>query len=194
MSDPITIGAGVGAGISMLRGGNPLQGAAVGGLGGAGYGAITGSGMAGNLLTQGGLMSGLGSQAASSTVPSILTGKAGGAITPSIFDKIGGGLSSMGQYAKENPMLTMMGATSLIQPQPTYQMDSTAGAPAIMPSQESMNNYVPAHLISQVQKPRVDVTAPTMGATQPYRQFGFGGANMFRDPMEYMMNLNYPQY
>jgi len=192
MSDPITIGAGVGAGISMLRGGNPLQGAAVGGLGGVGYGALTGSGIAGNLLSQGGLMGGLGSQATSSTIPSILTGKAGGAITPSIFDKIGGGLSSIGQYAKENPMLTMMGASSLMQPTPPYQIDTSAQTPAIRPSQESMQNYVPAHLVSQVQEPSIEVNAPTLGATTPYRAFGFGGANMFRDPRE--QYLNYPQY
>jgi hypothetical protein len=191
MSDPITIGAGVGAGISLLRGGNPLKGAAVGGLGGAGYGAIAGKGMAGNLLSQGGLF---GGAAAKSTLPSILTTEGAKGVAPNILDKIGGGLSSMGNYAKENPMLTMMGATALMQPQPNYQMNSTAGAPAIMPSQESMNNYVPAHLQSQVQKPRVEVTAPAMGAIQPYRQFGFGGANMFRDPMEDMIPLNYPQY
>ena len=194
MSDPITIGAGVGAGISMLRGGNPLQGAAVGGLGGAGYGAIAGKGMAGNLLSQGGLF---GAGAAKSTLPSILTTEGAKGVAPNILDKIGGGLSSMGNYAKENPMLTMMGATALMQPQPNYQMNSTAGAPAIMPSQESMNNYVPSHLLSEVQKPRVDVTSPGMGAIQPYRQFGFGGANMFRDPEEAMMMQNlqqYPQY
>ena len=197
MSDPITIGAGVGAGISMLRGGNPLQGAAVGGLGGAGYGALTGSGMAGNLLSQGGLLNSGAAGIVGSTgeIGSTLATTAGAkGVAPSIFDKIGGGLSSMGSYAKENPMLTMMGASALMQPQPTYQMNSTAGAPAIMPSQESMNNYVPAHLQSQVQKPRVEVTAPAMGATTPYRQFGFGGANMFRDPMEDMIPLNYPQY
>jgi len=193
MSDPITIGAGVGAGISLLRGGNPLQGAAVGGLGGAGYGALTGSGMAGNLLTEGGLLSGLGAKAGSSTIPSILTTEGAKGVAPNILDKIGGGLSSVGQYAKENPMLTMMGASALMQPQPTYQADTTASAPPpVIPSQQSMNNYVPAHLMSQVQKPRIDVNAPTMGATQPYRTFGFGGANMFRDPME--QYLNYPQY
>jgi hypothetical protein len=189
MSDPITIGAGVGAGISMLRGGNPLQGAAVGGLGGAGYGALTGSGMAGNLLSQGGLLSGLGAKAGSSTIPSILTTEGAKGVAPSIFDKIGGGLSSIGSYAKENPMLTMMGANALMQPQPTYQMGSTAGAPAIMPSQESMQNYVPSHLVTQTQKPRVEVTAPPMAPT-PYRTFGFGGANMYSDPEQMM----YPQY
>jgi len=56
MSDPITIGAGLGAGLSVLSGKSPLKGAALGGLGGAGYGALTGSGMAGNLLSKGGLM------------------------------------------------------------------------------------------------------------------------------------------
>ena len=56
MSDPITIGAGLGAGLSVIQGKNPLKGAMMGGLGGAGYGALTGSGMAGNLLSKGGLM------------------------------------------------------------------------------------------------------------------------------------------
>ena len=56
MSDPITIGAGLGAGLSVLSGKSPLKGAMMGGLGGAGYGALTGSGMAGNLLSKGGLM------------------------------------------------------------------------------------------------------------------------------------------
>ena len=69
MSDPITIGAGVGAGISMLRGGNPLKGAMMGGLGGAGYGALTGSGMAGNLLSQGGVLGGAATGAGTSVVP-----------------------------------------------------------------------------------------------------------------------------
>jgi len=186
MSDPITIGAGVGAGISLLRGGNPLKGAAVGGLGGAGYGALTGSGMAGNLLSQGGLLSGLGSKTASSTLPTVLTTEGAKGVAPSIFDK---GLAFM----RNNPTATMGGmvaAQNLMQPQPTYQMQTPD--PQIIPSQQSQMNYVPAHLQSQVQKPRVDVTAPTMGATTPYRTFGFGGANMFRDPRE--QYLNYPQY
>lgn len=69
MSDPITIGAGVGAGISMIQGKNPLKGAAMGGLGGAGYGALTGKGMAGNLLKQGGLFGGAATGAGTSVVP-----------------------------------------------------------------------------------------------------------------------------
>lgn len=57
MSDPITIGAGLGAGLSILTGKSPFRGAAMGGLGGAGYGALTGSGWAGNLLSKGGMLS-----------------------------------------------------------------------------------------------------------------------------------------
>jgi hypothetical protein len=69
MSDPITIGAGVGAGISMISGKNPLKGAALGGLGGAGYGALAGKGMAGNLLKQGGLFGGATAGTGASVIP-----------------------------------------------------------------------------------------------------------------------------
>lgn len=190
MSDPITIGAGVGAGISLLRGGNPLKGAAVGGLGGAGYGALTGSGWAGNLLSQGGV---LGSGAAPGIVGS--TGEIGSTLATtagargvpsSMLDK---GLAFM----RNNPTATMGGmvaAQNLMQPTPQYQMNVPSPTP--IPSKESVGSYIPSHLQSQVQKPRVNVTAPTMGATQPYRTFGFGGQNMFRDPRE--QYLNYPQY
>lgn len=69
MSDPITIGAGLGAGVQVLRGKNPLKGALMGGLGGAGYGALTGSGMAGNLLSQGGVLNSAATGAGTSVVP-----------------------------------------------------------------------------------------------------------------------------
>ena len=190
MSDPITIGAGVGAGISLLRGGNPLQGAAVGGLGGAGYGAIAGKGMAGNLLSQGGLFGGAAPGIVGSTgeIGSTLATTAGGIGTKSsMMDK---GLAFM----RNNPTATMGGmvaAQNLMQPTPPYNPPEPQ-MPSARPSQQSMQNYVPAHLLSQAQKPRIEVNAPTMGATQPYRQFGFGGANMFRDPREEF--VNYPQY
>ena len=191
MSDPITIGAGLGAGVSVLRGGNPLKGAMVGGLGGAGYGALTGSGMAGNLLSQGGLLNAgqAGIVGSTGEIGSTLATTAGAkGVAPSFLDK---GLAFM----RQNPVASQAGlvaATNMMQPTPQYQIDTSAQGPAIRPSQQSMNSYVPQHLMSQVQKPRVDVTAPTMGATQPYRTFGFGGANMFRDPREEF--VNYPQY
>ena len=191
MSDPITIGAGLGAGVSVLRGGNPLKGAMVGGLGGAGYGALTGSGMAGNLLSQGGLLNSGAAGIVGSTgeIGSTLATTAGAkGVAPSFLDK---GLAFM----RQNPVASQAGlvaATNMMQPTPQYQMN--VQDPQIIPSQQSQMNYIPAHLQTQVQKPRIDVTAPAMGATTPYRTFGFGGANMFRDPMEDMIPLNYPQY
>jgi hypothetical protein len=57
MSDPITIGAGLGAGLSVLQGKSPLTGALLGGVGGGMFG---GAGGFGSGFTQGGgLFSGL---------------------------------------------------------------------------------------------------------------------------------------
>ena len=50
MSDPITIGMGAGALGSLMMGGSPIKGAALGGLAGTGYGAFTGTGAAANLF------------------------------------------------------------------------------------------------------------------------------------------------
>lgn len=190
MSDPITIGAGLGAGVSVLRGGNPLKGAAVGGLGGAGYGALTGTGWAGNLLSQGGLMNTGASGIVGSTgeIGSTLATTAGGkGISPSLFDK---GLS----YMRQNPTMTgagLIAAQNMMQPKPQMQIQPQ-DSPAIIPSQESVGNYLPRHLLSETQQPTVTVTGDFSGALNPYRSFGFGGANMFRDPME--QYINYPQY
>ena len=189
MSDPITIGAGLGAGLSVLSGKSPLKGAMMGGLGGAGYGALTGSGMAGNLLSQGGLLNAgqAGIVGSTGEIGSTLATTAGAkGVAPSFLDK---GLSFM----RQNPVASQAGliaAQNMMQPTPKYQM--TTPDPQVIPSQQSQMNYIPAHLQTQVQKPRVDVTAPAMGATTPYRTFGFGGQNMFRDPREEF--VNYPQY
>jgi hypothetical protein len=57
MSDPITIGAGLGAGLSVLQGKSPLTGALMGGVGGGMFGGANGFGSG---FTQGGgLFSGL---------------------------------------------------------------------------------------------------------------------------------------
>jgi hypothetical protein len=77
MSDPITIGAAIGAGTSLIRGGNPIKGAVIGAAGGAGYGALTGSGWAGNLLSQGGLMGGATPGVVGSTGATNAIGNAG---------------------------------------------------------------------------------------------------------------------
>ena len=68
MSDPITIGAAVGAGTSLIRGDNPLKGAALGAAAGGGYGALAGKGAAGNLISQGGLFGGSAATGAGTSV------------------------------------------------------------------------------------------------------------------------------
>lgn len=233
MSDPITIGAGLGAGLSVLRGGNPLKGAAVGGLGGAGYGALTGSGWAGNLLSKGGLLN-PATQAAASTSP-LGTGLVGNAemispftpqgvtglqtVTPGLtgaepilgqageqamaqganlytgrqgmFDTMGGvsntpgvsnaimtgetvaggggygtldkikeavktPVSSFMDFAEENPkttgLVTQVALQNMLQPQPDYQMPNPPVAPSPLPSKQSVEQYVPRGLMTQVNR------------------------------------------
>lgn len=50
MSDPITTGIGVGLGTSLLTGGDPLTGAAFGGLGGGAFGAFQPGGFASGMF------------------------------------------------------------------------------------------------------------------------------------------------
>ena len=50
MSDPITTGIGVGLGTSLLTGGDPLRGAALGGLGGGAFGAFQPGGFASGMF------------------------------------------------------------------------------------------------------------------------------------------------
>ena len=82
MSDPITIGAAIGAGTSLIRGGNPIKGAVIGAAGGAGYGALTGSGATGNLLSQGGLF---GSSAATGAGTSVVPGATNAIANPNMI-------------------------------------------------------------------------------------------------------------
>ena len=234
MSDPITIGAGVGAGISLLRGGNPLQGAAVGGLGGAGYGALTGSGWAGNLLSKGGMLTpttaastsplgtgimgnaemispftpqgvagvqtmtpGLtgaeqvlgqaGQQAMAQSAP-LYTGRQGmfdtmggvsnpagvsNAIMTGATAQGGGGygtldrikdaanqaISPLTDFAEANPRTTQVASqvalANMLQPQPQYQMPNPPPPPSPMPSKQSVTQFIPSGLMSQVQRNRL---------------------------------------
>ena len=231
MSDPITIGAGLGAGLSVLSGKSPLKGAAMGGLGGAGYGALTGSGWAGNLLSKGGMLtpatqtaastsplgtgimgntemispftpqgvSGIqtvtpgltgaepilgqaGQQAMAQSAP-MYTGQQGmfdtmGVGSPGVSDAImtapsvegGGGygaidrikdavkspVGSFMDFAEENPRATQaasqVAVANMLQPQQQYQMSNPPPPPSPMPSKQSVTQYIPSGLMSQVQR------------------------------------------
>jgi hypothetical protein len=141
MSDPITIGAGIGAGTSLLTGGNPFTGALMGGAGG-GFGQALGksnflgslfNGVGTNAMAGGDILKGAtmnASMAAPSflgtptlnpsllgqtTTPSILTG--GGNIPLNAFDKIGNAVNSVTapfeNFAAENPFVSRVGANVL---------------------------------------------------------------------------------
>ena len=167
MSDPITTGIGVGLGTSLLTGGNPLQGAALGGLGGGAFGAFQPGGFASGMF---------GSAPAVSTVtggstfapailgqstmnpallgqtvtPSILSGTAGGALPLNAFDRIGNAVNSVTapfeNFAAENPFLSRVGG-NLISNQimgsqaPQMQPNPLSQIP-ILPGRESVAGRV----------------------------------------------------
>jgi hypothetical protein len=121
MSDPITIGAGLGAGLSVIQGKNPLKGAAMGGLGGAGYGALAGKGMAGNLLSQGGLFGGAATGAGTSVVPGATNaiGNAG-MISPFTPQGVAGVQTMTPGLTGAAPILGQAGQQAMAQSAPLY--------------------------------------------------------------------------
>jgi hypothetical protein len=143
MSDPITIGAGIGAGTSLLTGGNPFTGALMGGAGG-GFGQALGksnflgslfNGVGTNAMAGGDILKGA-TMNASMAAPSFVgsTGEMGsrllqsinpstglltnaGAIPLNAFDKIGNAVNSVTapfeNFAAENPFVSRVGANVL---------------------------------------------------------------------------------
>jgi hypothetical protein len=133
MNEPITTGIGIGLGTSLLTGGDPLRGAALGGLGGGAFGAFQpggfASGMFGSAPAAGTVAGGssfapsfMGSKIGTNpallgqtTTPSILTG--GGNIPLNAFDKIGNAVNSVTapfeNFAAENPFVSRVGANVL---------------------------------------------------------------------------------
>ena len=133
MSDPITTGIGLGVGTSLLTGGNPLVGGALGGLGGGAFGAFKPGGFASGMFNSApaGVVSGgnvfapsiLGQSTMNpallgqTVTPSILSGTAGGALPLNAFDRISNAVNSVTapfeNFAAENPYLSRMGGNLL---------------------------------------------------------------------------------
>lgn len=134
MSDPITTGIGLGVGTSLLTGGNPLVGGALGGLGGGAFGAFRpggfASGMFGSAPAAGTVAGGssfapaiLGQSTMNpallgqTVTPSILSGTAGGALPLNAFDRISNAVNSVTapfeNWAAENPYLSKVGGNLL---------------------------------------------------------------------------------
>lgn len=166
MGDPITTGAAVGAGLSMMQGGNfkdTLKGAALGGLGGGGYGALTGKGMAGNLLSQGGLINSVPAGFANPEMISPFTpqGIAGTqAMNPSLTGAASTGfLDSMtgkiGDFAKQNPMVTQTAANVALQNMLQPRQTPVAPQVPITPSRQGQYQpNLPTGLMSQIRIPQ----------------------------------------
>jgi len=115
MGAPVLIGAGIGAATSLATGGNPLQGALLGGIGGGTFG---GSGALGSGFTEGGLFS-LGSAlpSAAGTVatstPTLGGLTLGGATTGAVGGATAGGVAgaTASPYAFGNNALEVTGNT-----------------------------------------------------------------------------------
>jgi len=115
MGAPVLIGAGIGAATSLATGGNPLQGALLGGIGGGTFG---GSGALGSGFTEGGLFS-LGSGLSGAGTVATSTPTLGGlALEGATTGAVGGALAGGGAagataspYAFGNNALEVTGNT-----------------------------------------------------------------------------------
>lgn len=156
MSDPITAGIGIGAGTSLLTGGNPLVGGALGGLGGGVFGGFKpggfASGMFGSTPTAGivGTTGEMGSSLLQSVNPVTGALTNAGAIPLNQLDKISNAVNSVTapyeNWASENPFLAKTGGNLLqnqmfgsqspqIQPNPLSQI-------SVIPGQNSLAGRV----------------------------------------------------
>lgn len=125
MGEPVTtgmmIGAALGGGTSAIRGGNPLQGALMGGLTGAAGGAFTGGAMSAAGTPASGIM-GTGAGFAGNNL----------AAAPTFMQQVGGGLTGVkdafggfNTYMNQNPFTAQAGmslAKSAFEPDQPMQM------------------------------------------------------------------------
>lgn len=163
MNDPITIGAGLGAGLSVLSGKSPLTGAL---LGGAGGGLFSG-------LQPGGFMSGLTSSATPSAAITGTTGEIGssllqsvnpitgamtnaGAIPLSGLDKginaIKGFTAPVENFAAQNPFLARTGGNLLMNSLEGAPPQRAMQAPSPIPTQYNASAQLDPSLVSTVQR------------------------------------------
>jgi hypothetical protein len=163
MNDPITIGAGLGAGLSVLSGKSPLTGAL---LGGAGGGLFSG-------LQPGGFMSGLTSGATPSAAITGTTGEIGssllqsvnpitgamtnaGAIPLSGLDKginaIKGFTAPVENFAAQNPFLARTGGNMLMNSLEGAPPQRAMQAPSPIPTQYNTSAQLDPSLVSMVQR------------------------------------------
>jgi hypothetical protein len=165
MSDPITIGAGLGAGLSVLSGKSPLTGALLGGAGGGLFGG----------LQPGGFLSGLTSSAAPAVgATGSVMGEIGGAnlatgalgsgatlssglgVPLSGLDKtlgaVKGFTAPVENWASQNPMLARTGGNMFMNTLEGGQRSPALQAPSPIPTQYNTSAQLDPSLMSMVQR------------------------------------------
>lgn len=123
MGEPIStgmmLGAALGGGTSAIRGGNPLQGALLGGLTGAAGGAFTGGAMGATGAAPTGIMGSAAGYAPQVAAPTFMQ-QVGGGLT-GVKDAFGG----INTYMNQNPFTSQAGmslAKSAFEPEQPMQM------------------------------------------------------------------------
>ena len=169
MSDPITIGAGLGAGLSVLQGKSPLTGALLGGVGGGMFGGAGGFGSgfgggagsaAGGAAGSAGIV-GANGQIGSALLsgPGITTASgqiASGAIPLTGLDKginaVRGLTAPIENFAMQNPMLARTGSNMLMSTLEGGQRSPTLQPPSPIPTQYNASAQLDPSLVSMVQR------------------------------------------
>lgn len=123
--EPMLIGAALGGGISAARGGNPLTGALLGGIGG---GVFSGASGLASAAAAPAASAGIAAQPALS-MAGAQTAAGQAMASPSLLATMKQVPSALGQFSRQNPMLTNMSGNALqseFAPQP-LQMAPSAG-------------------------------------------------------------------
>jgi hypothetical protein len=163
MNDPITIGAGLGAGLSVLSGKSPLTGALLGGAGGGLFGGLQQGGFLSNLTsgaTPSAAITGTTGEIGSSLLQSVnpITGAMtnAGAIPLSGLDKginaIKGFTAPVENFAAQNPFLARTGGNMLMNSLEGAPPQRAMQAPSPIPTQYNTSAQLDPSLASMFQR------------------------------------------
>jgi hypothetical protein len=165
MSDPITIGAGLGAGLSVLSGRSPLTGALLGGAGGGLFGGLQPGGFLSGLTSSatpavgatGSVMGEIGgANLATGALGSGATMSSGLGVPLSGLDKtlgaVRGFTAPVENFAAQNPFLARTGGNMLMNSLEGAPQPRTLQAPSPIPTQYNTSAQLDPSLASMVQR------------------------------------------
>jgi len=164
MSDPITIGAGLGAGLSVLSGKSPLTGALLGGAGGGIFGGLQPGGFISNLTSSatpavgatGSVMGEIGGANLISGNAAARTLSSGLGAPLSGLDKtlgaVKGFTAPIENFASQNPFLARTGGNMLMNSLEGAPPQRAIQAPSPIPTQYNTSAQLDPSLVSMVQR------------------------------------------